>query len=401
MAARQPLPELEVPRIPPAQAPAPLQVNLFTGQAEVEPVQLVLELPEPPPRPAQEEPAVTASEDASQLYVSGFGLMLGKKSERLVVKSKGRIVYQAPFFRLQHVTVGSRGVSFSSDLLEELCQRGIRLAVVSGTGRPIALVASPMLTATIEARRQQILALSDARGLEFARQVVAGKLGNQEKLLRYFAKNLKERDPERYGGIERLVDTLGAERRKARAVTGSTVEDARATLMGIEGVSGRLYWEGIKIILAPPWRAEFEGREHRGATDPVNSLLNFGYGVLYNVVWGAVLNAGLEPFAGFLHVDRPGKPSLVLDLAEEFRQPVVDRTVVAHLNLGEPVGMKDGMLDEETKRRLVERLHERLVSQEGYRGKKHQVRSIIQMQARRLAAYLRAEDDYRSFSFKW
>jgi len=57
----------------------------------------------------------------------------------------------------------------------------------------------------------------------------------------------------------------------------------------------------------------------------VNSALNYGYGILYGQVWGAVMNAGFEPFAGFLHLDRPGKPSLVLDLIEEFRQPIVDR----------------------------------------------------------------------------
>ncbi|MBI4483225.1 MAG: CRISPR-associated endonuclease Cas1 [Acidobacteria bacterium] len=62
-------------------------------------------------------------------------------------------------------------------------------------------------------------------------------------------------------------------------------------------------------------------------------------------VWGAVLNAGLEPFAGFLHVDRPGKPSLVLDLVEEFRQPVVDRVVLSHVNLGSAIRIENGMLE--------------------------------------------------------
>ena len=74
--------------------------------------------------------------------------------------------------------------------------------------------------------------------------------------------------------------------------------------MGTEGTAGRLYWEGVKEIISH--RVEFLGREHRGAQDAVNSLLNYGYGILYSQVWGAVLNAGLEPFAGFLHVDRPG-----------------------------------------------------------------------------------------------
>lgn len=400
MAATLLLPETEMPRKPPR------QVNLFTGAVEVVPEQLALELP-PVDMPAPEETAVSQSEDGSQLYVSGFGTMIGKKSERLVVKKAGRIVHQVPFFRLQHVTVGSRGVSFSSDLLEECCERGIRLAVLGGTGHPIALITSPMLTATVEGRRQQLLALLDQRGVEVARQMVTGKLGNQEKLLRYYAKHAREREgPDqpllgagRAAAIEALAAKIAGERRHAAAIEAGSIDAARSALMGIEGIAGRLYWQGVALTLEG--HAEFRGRTHRGATDPVNAMLNYGYGMLYQQVWGAVLNAGLEPFAGFLHVDRPGKPSLVLDLTEEFRAPVVDRAVLGHFHLDQKVAMTNGLLDGETRRALAERIQSRFVSVESYRGKKYQVRSVIQMQARRLAAFLRGEDEYKPFSFKW
>jgi len=149
-------------------------------------------------------------------------------------------------------------------------------------------------------------------------------------------------------------------------------------------------------------RVEFLGRASRGAQDEVNSLLNYGYGILYAQVWGAVLNAGLEPFAGFLHVDRPGKPSLVLDLVEEFRQPVVDRVVLAHVNLGEAITLENGMLDGATKKLFAEKILARLNSPEPYKGKGYQIRSIIQQQARRAASFLRGDADvYKAFSFKW
>jgi CRISPR-associated protein Cas1 len=143
------------------------------------------------------------------------------------------------------------------------------------------------------------------------------------------------------------------------------------------------------------------GREHRGAADVLNSMLNYGYGILYGLVWGAILNAGLEPFAGFLHVDRPGKPSLVLDLVEEFRQPVVDRPILAHINLGEKIEIADGQLDAETRRAIGYKVLARLESQESFRGKRYQVKSIIQMQARSLASFLRGGKEYRPFAFKW
>ena len=97
----------------------------------------------------------------------------------------------------------------------------------------------------------------------------------------------------------------------------------RPALLNREGRAGAQYWAGVAALL--DGKAAFAGREHRGTEDPVNAALNYGYGILQSQVWSAITLAGLEPFAGFIHVDRPGKPSLVLDLMEEFRQPVVDR----------------------------------------------------------------------------
>src|SRR5207245_10394962 len=148
--------------------------------------------------------------------------------------------------------------------------------------------------------------------------------------------------------INTVADSLRAQWKKVRNIEGQAVDECRDTLMGIEGVCGRIYWEAVGEVIRG--KTEFLGRAHRGAADAVNAMLNYGYGILYGNVWGAVLNAGLEPFAGFLHVDRPGKPSLVLDLVEEFRQPVVDRAILAYVNLGTSIGMKDGLLDADTRK---------------------------------------------------
>ncbi|MEK6543281.1 MAG: CRISPR-associated endonuclease Cas1 [Elusimicrobiota bacterium] len=342
---------------------------------------------------------VVQSGDCAQLIVSGFGLYLGKKSERLVVKKGKEAVYEFPFFRLSEVVIDSRGISLSSDVIEELCVRGISVSFLSGGGRPYAMLTSPNLTATVKTRREQILAYNDARGFELSRTIVEGKIANQEKLLRYFGKYLKESDPVRFATVDAAADSLGSLRVTIKAVKGATIDDGRGSLMAIEGRSARAYWEAAGEIVKG--KLDFFGREHRGATDVMNALLNYGYGILYSHIWGAVLNAGLEPFAGFLHVDRSGKPSLVLDLVEEFRQPVVDRAVISHINLGEPVEMKDGLLTQDTRRRFAQKVIERLEAAEPFRGKKYQVRSIIQMQARQVVLFLRGEGSYKPFAFKW
>jgi CRISP-associated protein Cas1 len=352
------------------------------------------------------EPKIAKTEDAAQLVLSGFGIYLGKKSERLQIKVSGKVAkgadgsaYEFPFFRISEVVIASRGVSISSDLVREFCERGIRLSFVEPSGRPYAMLTSPILTATVESRREQLLAYNDARGLEFARIIVRGKIRNQRHLLLYCGKYLKQSDPERNALLAELAQKLRQLEVAARKVEGATIAEKRQELMGMEGVAGRLYWQGFKTIVES--KVEFMGRVHRGADDVLNALLNYGYGILYAHVWGAVVNAGLEPFAGFLHVDRPGKPSLVLDLVEEFRQPVVDRTVIAFVNLGQTAGMKEGILDEESRRAIAERILQRLSSPEPFRGQQFQVRSIIQMQARSLVSFLRGKGKYKPFSFRW
>jgi CRISPR-associated protein Cas1 len=378
-------------------------MNLFTRTVEP----LKLEVVEPPAEREGEAIeidqgiSVIKNENLSQIIVSGFGCFLSKKSERVVVKRPdGKVLYQFPMFRLSEVIVASRGVGLSSDLLEELCERGIRVSFLSGGGKPYAMITSPMLNAVVTTRRQQLEAMNDVRGLEFSRAVVRGKIKNQAALLRYFGKYLKQTNPPRFAKIAEAANALHHQQQAAVRVKGQRIDDGRHQLMGIEGVCARIYWDAIQEIVQD--KITFLGRVTRGAQDEVNSLLNYGYGILYAQVWGAVLNAGLEPFAGFLHVDRPGKPSLVLDLVEEFRQPVVDRVVLAHVNLGEPIKLQNGMLEAETKHAFADKIMARLLTPEPYQGKHYQIRSIIQQQARRLASFLRGDAArYKTFSFKW
>jgi len=383
----------------PARKPPATQYNWITARYE-SPTPEQLELPLPPVDdtvlPKDDTVTLLATENGSQLLVSGFGLFLGKKSERVVVKKGKAVCAQVPFLRLQEVIVASAGVSLSSDLIEDLCARGVRLAFLNSSGKPIALVTSPMLTATVETRRAQLEAYTTQRGADLCRWIVAGKLRNQEKLLRYFAKS---REGESRQSLEHAASVFRKLRQAALAVEGACTDAVRPALMGFEGTAGRMYWREVGRLL--PDELGFEGRQHQGPGDAVNAALNYGYGILYSHVWGAVMNAGLEPFAGFLHVDRSGKPSLVLDLVEEFRQPVVDRAILTWLNKGGRLTVIKGLLDSASREAVASRVLLRLIATETHRGKQHQVRSIVQMQARLAASAVRGLRDYRPFTFKW
>jgi len=279
---------------------------------------------------------------------------------------------------------------------------GIPIHFLSYRGTPYASLYSAGLTGTVQTRRAQILAYTDRRGVALAVAIATAKIKNQAALLRYMAKYRKETAPETYKELRLLAleveDHLTGLENLADC---AAVDDLRAELMGLEGQAAQKYWRGVKIAVqvGPDW----PGRKGRGATDPINSALNYGYGILYSQVERAIVLAGLDPYAGFIHADRPGKPSLVLDLVEEFRQPAIDRPLFALLNKGSAITLDErGRLDDKSRKLLIEKIFNRLDKPEKYGRKKIPLRFIIQQQARRLATFVRGDRaTYRGFTVKW
>ncbi len=344
------------------------------------------------------------------LIVEEFGSFIAKHSERLLVLKDGETVVQAPLLHLESVLISGNGVAISAEAVRECTDRGIPIHFVSGTGTPYASIYGAGLTGTVLTRRAQLEAFRDQRGLIAGIAHARGKLRNQANLLKYMAKYRKDQDPELYerlraaaGRCETAESELNGLAARPEVVSGQrvTVDDWRSELLGIEGRAAQHYWDAIKLLL--PVALNWPGREGRGARDPVNSALNYGYGILYGQVERALVLAGLDPYAGFVHVDRPGKPSLTLDAIEEFRQPVVDRTVFGLVNKGVKIEQDEkGFLTTDTRHLLAEKVLERLESPCAYEGKNYPLRVILQSQARHLATFLRGERaNYEPFVMEW
>jgi CRISPR-associated protein Cas1 len=344
------------------------------------------------------------------LIVEEFGAFIGKHSERLIVTKGDERLAQAPLLHLESVLIAGNGVAISADAVRECAERGIPIHFVSGTGSAYASMYSAGLTGTILTRRAQLEAFRTPRGLMLALAMARGKIQNQANILKYMGKYRKETSPElfdllreRAEGIEQHAQELKRIQDAPEVKSGerATIDDWRSEIMGIEGRSAQMYWEAVGQVL--PEQCEWRGREGRGARDPVNSALNYGYGILYGQVERALVLAGLDPYAGFSHVDRPGKPSMTLDAIEEFRQPVVDRTVFGLVNKGVKIERDErGYLTEETRKLLAEKVLNRLESAEAYEKKSVPLRLIMQTQARHLATFLRGErSEYTAFVMEW
>ncbi len=293
------------------------------------------------------------------LFIQDYGAFVSKHQGRLRITVKGERKLDAPIMHLQTLTLADHGVSISTDAIAACAREGIPVFIVDSRGDPVASLYASALIGTVKTRRAQLLAYADRRSFEVARALALGKIRNQATLLKYVAKYRKDKDPELYLALrDAAIDALSHEQ-ELLALDADTVDQVREQILSTEGRAAKAYWAGVKHLI--PAALNWPGRQGRHAKDPINMALNYGYGVLYNEVERAIVLAGLDPYAGFLHTDRPGKPSLVLDLIEPFRAPVVDRTILAMVGKGTSLDLdKRGNLDRPTRALIAEKVNARL-----------------------------------------
>lgn len=343
------------------------------------------------------------SESMMDLIVEGKGLFIGKHQGRICVSRQQKTVQETPLIHLKQIVIVDSGVGISSDVVRMCSEEGIPIHFISKHGNTLAGLYATGLNATILTRRAQLLAYTTPVGVALSKAFVTGKIANQANLLRYFAKSRRDEMPELCLEIDRALAELQDAQQALGALQANSTQEIREQVLSIEGRAAQRYWQIVKDVI-PAETLQWPGRETRGAKDLFNALLNYGYGVLYAQVEQALLLAGLDPYAGFLHTDRPGKPSLVLDMIEEFRQCVVDRTIIGLIN--KHVAMEqdeEQLLTLETRRKVAEKVLERLDgSAENYEKKRQALCFILQSQARHLACFLRGERElYEPFVAGW
>lgn len=334
------------------------------------------------------------------LVIGSHGSFIGKRGNLVIAQKGGAIVKKISTFKLKQIVVLSNGVSISSDVIKLCARRGIPIDFLDFTGKPTARLSNPQFP-MLQVGQFQLEAFHNGKAGVIAKAFVEGKVRNQLNLLKYFHKYRKRVDKkfnQEFTIEEQRIDEYLAELDELNH--DMSLEQLRGKLLAIEGRVASSYWKIIGHILDED--IEFDGRVRKGASDLVNSMLNYGYGMLYSRVWGAVALAGLNPHISFLHTEQPGKPTLIFDLIEEFRPQCVDRVVVSIITKGEKVGMEGTLLDGETRNKLVKNVLERLNTATDFRGKDMSLANIIIQQARDLVKFLKGKKkSYQPYIGKW
>ncbi|MDM7918113.1 MAG: CRISPR-associated endonuclease Cas1 [Methanosarcina sp.] len=345
-----------------------------------------------------------------RLVVDGWGKSIGTDHDQIIVKEhnekKTSVVHRCIPDNLRQVVISGRG-SISTDAIELLAGSGVDVILLDWKGEVRAHISPPVMR-TVNTRREQYLAFDTPKGAFLAVQFINSKISNMTSTLGTFAKSRKESSPEVAEVLKKARDGVRSwnKRLEGMDLEGKKVDDIRETVMGFEGNASAVYWQAVAVIIPPEF--EFKGRSGRYAEDPFNAMLNYGYGILEGECRRAVHFAGLDPYAGFLHVDRPGRASVVYDLMEEFRQQVVDKSVIKLFSLKrvscEDFSLENGVckINDKARKLLLSEVLNKLESQVKYEGKSVKWTDLILKQAYSVAKFLRGEsEEYRAFRLRW
>ncbi len=330
---------------------------------------------------------VAARDDRLAVYVQGQGMSVGLKGETLEIRDKGKVVDEARLLDTAQLNLFGN-VQVSAQAVRELAARDIAVIHLSYGGW-LAAVTTPPPHKNIELRRRQFQTADDvAACLRLARAFTAGKIRNCRTLLRRNARDLPE------GVLHRLAES------RRRAERARMIEQ----LLGIEGTAAREYFGNLARMFKPSEDGvapafEFTERNRRPPRDPVNALLSFLYSMLTKDMLVTLVSVGFDPYLGFYHQPKYGRPALALDLMEEFRPLVADSVAVGMINNGE-LRRSDFIeragavaLTDSGRRRVIEAYERRMDTMVTHPKFGYQIsyRRVFEVQARLLGRFLMGE----------
>ncbi len=323
------------------------------------------------------------------VYVLEEDAFIGKVDERLTVKADKKRLLDVPLIKVEGLVILGRA-TLSPAVVIELLERHISVSYLTRTGRYLGRL-EPEATKNIFVRKAQWLAIGESKqAIHAAGGFIRGKLKNyRNALLRRQRKN-----PE--------LDLQQPLKRLENAIAPLDEKSSINSLRGLEGAGSAAYFGSFDNLIQNK-SFQFRDRNRRPPTDPVNAMLSLGYALLRHDVQSAVNLVGFDPYLGYLHVERYGRPSLALDLMEEFRPLVVDAVVLNAINKNhlspddfssEPLSKAVSLTPDGLKIFL------RLYEQKKQTQFKHPVfkrqctyQEAFEWQARLLAKYLMAETD--------
>lgn len=247
-----------------------------------------------------------------ELILNTYGISLSRDNEGFVINKKDE-KQRIPAIGIESIQI-SKGAQITSDAVLLAIENEIEVLFLDKAGTPMGRIWSPKYGSISTIRKGQVSFSFSQKAVDWIKKIIIQKIENQQAFLLMLDTG---EDLQNKKIVEKAVNKLEDYCSKISVIVGDIVADVAPTLRGWEGRSSRVYFDVVNHFL--PDEYKFNVRSQHPALDVTNALLNYGYGILYGKIEGALIKAGLDPYVGVMHRDDYNRPVLVYDVIEIYR----------------------------------------------------------------------------------
>lgn len=315
------------------------------------------------------------------VLINTYGYSLGVKGNRLEIKKAGRLVKEIGLNKLKTIQINSSGIHFSSDVIYALSANNVKIFFSKANNCSSLHTMYEHKTASVR-QAQYGFCNVEALSTLLAKDIIKSKIKNQRAAIIYAARNIKN------GFKSQSINMLD------NLLTELSLKNDKQSILGIEGKAADIYFTCLQGLNLFP--KTFEYRTKRNSTEITNVSLNYGYAILRNRLYDIAVKSGFDPFCGILHVNRSGRPALILDIMEQYRSYIVDRSII---KLKDRIEKASNFND--IKAELANEILKRFEKYVVYAGSEITVENVIKKQINKLKAHICSNKEYSSYVFRW
>lgn len=329
------------------------------------------------------------------IIIEGFNKSIHKKDNQIIIKQKDIVLDSIKANQISSLVIIGKGY-ITFDALTLIAKNNIKLISFDYTGKLNYLMESPDWR-NVKIKKQQYLLSENKKGTNISREIIKSKMKNQKATLTTFNKRRKIRE------IDEIKNNIVHQINELNSIKlTNNHEKVKMQIMGCEGKASAYYWSGIKLLI--PEDIGFEKRTKK-PTDLLNSMLNYGYAILASEITKSILINGLDPYCGFLHFDMDKRTILTYDLIENFRQQIVDKTVINLINrrqvTNDDLDKRNNSIKLEKRKLIISKIQDKMHSTIKYNAEELTYSEIINQQSSNLVKTILNDEKFEGFNLHW
>ena len=323
-----------------------------------------------------------------KLLLDGYNKTIHKNDNHIIIKDNKEVIFDDLAEKIDNITILGKG-HITFDALTLLTKNNANIISITYSNQVNYIINNINNQTTVTLLKKQVYYSDSKQAITTSQEIIKSKIKNQMNTLKTLNKN--KEDKEIKNNIKKLEENI------------KNLDKTRTKneIRGIEGICSQTYWSSIKKII--PEEFNFYNRSKKPATDLFNAMLNYGYAILSSQVTIKILEAGLNPDIGLLHSDLNNRHSLTYDLIEEFRQQIVDKTMIAMINNKQikVEDYEDQIITLEKRKVIIEKILKKMKNKINYKNHEKTYDEILEEQVTKLKESILNDTIYEGFYLNW